>query len=294
MSTIGNPYFVCCYGSWSDGQERFVYKSYDDGGKLSHEELREIQIKESERKKQLEIQLREDRAKRIEVAKELWEGSIENPTTARQKSYLERKQVNAYGIKYGFDAQNLPVTVIPIRNSEGEIQAIQYIHENGSKRIHGVKKGNFHTIGVIAESDPIYITEGYATGASVHEATKSPVVIAVDCGNLYSVISNLRAQYPNNKLIIAADDDVETLGNPGKTKAEEAAKVYGCKVVVPVFPQDFKLNGKMPTDFNDLHVHFGLEQVCHQLEQKKSFLVVVSFEELLQKQIPPRKLLLDP
>jgi putative DNA primase/helicase len=270
ISARGNPYLVCCYGTWSGNQERFVYKSYDSSNYFSYEELPEIRAKEEVRKKQLEIQLKEDREKRISDAQEAWAQAIEDPTSKRQFAYLERKQVKAYGVKYGFDAQGHPVVVIPLCNSDGEIQAVQHIQKDGTKRIYGAKKGNFHVLGIIEDGDLIHVTEGYATAASIHEGTKSPVVVAFDCGNLHSVVGNLRSKYPNSKIVIAADNDIETVGNPGKTKAEEAAKAYGCSVVVPTFPQDLKLpNDKLPTDFNDLHVHCGIEEAVRQLQQAR-------------------------
>lgn len=269
ISARGNLYLVCCYGTWSGNQERFIYKSYDSSNYFSHEEFLEIRAREEARKKQLEIQVKEDTEKRIKDAKEAWAQSLEAPTSRRQIAYLERKQVKAYGVKYGFNALGHPVLVIPLRNRDGEIQAVQHIPEDGiKKRIYGVKKGNFHVLGIIENGDLIRVTEGYATAASIYEGTKSPVVVAFDCGNLHSVVGNLRTKYPNSKIVIAADNDIESPGNPGKAKAEEVAKAYGCSVVVPIFPQGLKLpNGEQPTDFNDLHVNCGIDEVLKQLQQ---------------------------
>jgi hypothetical protein len=116
--------------------------------------------------------------------------------------------------------------------------------------------------------NPIFISEGYATAASIHQATNSPVVVAFDCGNLKSVVQNLREKYPQARLVIAADDDRETPGNPGKTKAEEAAKACECEVIIPIFPEGFvSPSNECFTDFNDLHVHFGLDKATNQLRQ---------------------------
>lgn len=268
ISSNGIPYLVCSYGTWSGGQESFTYNSYGMSRWISHEERLEIQSREEQRKKQLEQQLHTERKARIERAQETWEQAIHNATTKRHTSYLERKQVNAYGIKYRVDYQGVPTIVIPLCNVDGDLQAIQCIQEDGTKRIYGAKKGNFHVIGVIETDGRIFIAEGYATAASIHQATNSAVVVAFDCGNLKSVVHNLREKYPQARLIIAADDDRETPGNPGKTKAEEAAKAYLCDVITPVFPGDFVLpaNERL-TDFNDLHVHFGIHAAADQLRQ---------------------------
>jgi len=268
ISQKGNPYLVCYYGTWSGGSETFIYNSYETSRWISQEERVEIQAKEEQRKKHVDQELQEEKKRRIEKAQETWDQSIQNPTTKGHTSYLERKQVNPYGIKYRVDYQGIPAIVIPLCNINGQFQAVQCIQKDGTKRIYGAKKGNFHVIGVIEDQSQIFIAEGYATAASVHQATNSPVVIAFDCGNLKSVVHNLREKYPQARLVIAGDDDRETTGNPGKTKAEEAAKACGCDVIIPIFPEGCaSSSNECLTDFNDLHVHFGLDKVANQLRQ---------------------------
>lgn len=267
MSEKGNPLLVCTYGTWSRRQERFIYKSYEANSTLSQEELSAIKTRMEERRQLQELQRKEDLESRIKGAQEKWDQSMETATLPGHSMYLQRKQVKAYGIRYRVLEDGTSVVVIPLCNVEGQLQAVQCIDENGIKKVHGAKKGNFHILGVIEDNSRIYVAEGYATAASIYEVTKCPTVFAVDCGNLQPVIANLRVKYPHNEIIIATDNDVETSGNPGKTKAEEAAKAHVCKVVIPTFPEDFKLhNSKPATDFNDLHVHFGLDKVKEQLE----------------------------
>ena len=45
----------------------------------------------------------------------------------------------------------------------------------------------------------------------------------------------LRSKYPNLKIIIAADDDHQTPGNPGMTMATAAVRATGATLAVPVF-----------------------------------------------------------
>ncbi len=289
ISSKGNLYIVCYYGTWSGGQDTFVYNSYETNRWISQEELAEIHAKEEQRKKQLDQELHEEKKRRIEKAQETWDQAIQNPTTKGHTSYLERKQVNPYGIKYRVDYQGIPAIVIPLRSINGQLQAVQCIQEDGTKRIYGAKKGNFHVIGEIKAQSQIFIAEGYATGASIHQATNSPVVVAFDCGNLKSVVHNLREKYPQAKLVIAADDDRETQGNPGKTKAEEAAKACGCDVIIPIFPEGFTSpSNECLTDFNDLHVHFGLDKVTNQLKQAPQFEEQTKNSESSITQVPPR------
>lgn len=98
------------------------------------------------------------------------------------------------------------------------------------------------------------VCEGFATGASIHEATGHAVVVAFDRGNLEPVAKALRKQYPDAALIVAADDDHMTDGNPGRTDAKAAALAVGGTVVVPLFPAG---RPDKATDFNDLHMMDG-------------------------------------
>lgn len=143
--------------------------------------------------------------------------------------------------------------------------SLQWIAPDGTKRFlpGGRKKGCFHHMGIFEDGKPIFITEGYATGASVYMATQYPTVIAFDAGNLSPVIEELRKAYPNSPLIIAGDDDKGKEYNVGREKAEQAAKEHNCSVVFPQF-KDLSTN---PTDFNDLHVLEELEAVKIQIEQ---------------------------
>ena len=111
----------------------------------------------------------------------------------------------------------------------------------------------------------VYVVEGFATGATVHEATHTYTVVAFDAGNLKPVALRLRREYPNAHIIIAADNDSGTEGNPGLTKASDAAQVVDASVVFPTF-QNTDAYGKPPNDFNDLMILEGVEAVREQLQ----------------------------
>jgi Uncharacterized protein conserved in bacteria len=126
---------------------------------------------------------------------------------------------------------------------------------------NGRVTGLFHTIG--EPKSTRIIAEGYATAASLHESTSYCVHIAFNCHNLKSVTEVIRKKYPDANLIIAADDDHMTNGNPGLSKAKEAAIKFGGALAVPDFGEN---RGSNDTDFNDLHqlkgpfaVKFGIE-----------------------------------
>ncbi len=259
-------YLKCYYGTWRGGKQEYIYKSYGDLRSLSKEDYKRFKADEKHRENEHQERIKKETAERLIGAQKKWEQAKDVPSHGDHIAYLERKKIKAYDVRYSIDSVGNHVLVIPIRNIHYEIQAVQYIKADGEKRIHGVKKGNFHILGEIESDRRIYVAEGYATAYSDYEATGSPVVVAFDCGNIESVIVSLKTKYPTNTIIIAGDDDRRAIGNPGRTHAEKAAKKHNCSIVFPKFPEDFVLpNGMSPTDFNDLHVHFGIDIVRKQL-----------------------------
>src|SRR5690606_15877682 len=152
------------------------------------------------------------------------------------------------------------------------------------------KAGCFHTMPLV-EMGVIAIGEGYATVATVREAMGWAGVVAVDSGNLPAVARAVRVNYPDAKLVIIGDDDTETAGNPGRTKAEAAAAEVGALVAFPV------LAGGAVGDWNDLRVTEGLGAVVRQLEWAESAeapspksptrMTLEAFSAMLDADLPP-------
>ncbi len=172
--------------------------------------------------------------------------------------YLEHKGVQAHGVKIGKNN----VLLIPMRDAGGQLHSLQTIAADGAKRFlsGGRKKGCFYLIGELPAPDGLLcIVEGFATGASIYEATGYAVAVAFDAGNLLPVAESLRELHPKMRLCICADDDYQTDGNTGLTKGSEAAKKLGAVLAAPEFGQD---RSNDATDFNDLHQAQGLEAVA--------------------------------
>lgn len=166
--------------------------------------------------------------------------------------YLQRKGVHPHGIRM----ESGDVLVVPLVDLDGTIHTLQRIYEDGTKRFlsGGAKAGHFTPIGgPLADAGTILICEGWATGATAHEATGLPVVAAMDAGNLKRVAPILRDRYPSARLVILADNDTKPgrVDNPGVTAAIAAARAAGALVAIP--PE--------PGDFNDLAAAQGLEAV---------------------------------
>ena len=180
---------------------------------------------------------------------------VEQPTP-----YLQAKGIEAHaGVFTDREGQK---TYIPAFDADGKQWTMQYIQEDGTKRFakDSKKEGCFHPVGgmdALAAAPALVISEGYATAASLAEGLGHATVAAFDSGNLPHVAQALREKFPDKPIVIAGDDDkaqeIERGHNPGRAKAEEAAKAVGGKAIFPIFaPGEQQANPKGFTDFNDL------------------------------------------
>lgn len=190
-------------------------------------------------------------AKAAEKAAETWEPlapAVDHP-------YLQAKGINPYGVR-----QSGTALVIPMRDVSGTLHSLQFIQPDGAKRFltGGRVAGCFHVVGNIDDADTVCVAEGFATAATIYEATGYPVVVAFNAGNLLPVARAIHESQPGAHLYICADDDYRTTGNPGLTKATEAADAVGGTVVLPQFGDN---RPEKATDLNDLHRFAGLGAV---------------------------------
>ena len=181
----------------------------------------------AEAKRARDAELVKVRAEAATRAARLWRKSR---PASNQHPYLARKCVQAYGIR--LLGQSL---VIPLRDVSGQLHSLQFIMPGGEKRFitGGRKRGCYYAIG--RPGDDLCICEGYATAASIHEATGYATASAFDAGNLEPVARALRSKFPRLRLILCADNDAETPGNPGIQYAEAAARAVRGLLAVPTF-----------------------------------------------------------
>lgn len=168
--------------------------------------------------------------------------------------YLTRKGIKASGAKLYNDA-----LLIPMR-ADGDIHSLQFIGPDGDKRFltGGRVKGCYFSIGNPKDAAALCIAEGFATGATIHETTGYPVAVAFNAGNVGPVAKVMREKFPDLPLILCADDDTQTEGNPGLTAATEAARSVGGLLAIPDFGIDRPAGA---TDFNDMAALCGNEAV---------------------------------
>ena len=193
-------------------------------------------------------------------AAEIWRKAARH---VQAHPYLARKGIaGAYGAR-----EYKGALVLTVRDASGTLHGLQFIGAEGEKRfLAGTRKrGCYFAIG--KPDGVLCIAEGFATAASIHEATGHAVAVAFDAGNLQPVAESLRAKFPSLRLILCADDDSRTDGNPGITKATEAARAIGGLLATPDFGAN-RPDGA--TDFNDLHQHAGAEAVKRCIDAAKA------------------------
>ncbi len=221
-----------------------------------------------------------------------------------ESPYLKRKSVLAHGVRFSRDGKEV---IIPLMDTSGRIHGLQRIYPDSSKGRDKdfwpaglAKQGHFFQLGQQPGS-VMLVAEGYATAASLFEATGHTTFVAWDAGNLQAVVANLAKRYKGSRILICADDD-ETqkcqqpdckkpvwvsdgpicthcgkdhkATNAGINSASAAAlQVQGAWVSPRFADQDARRSdwlekGKKLNDFNDLHVAEKLEPVRIQIEAK--------------------------
>jgi putative DNA primase/helicase len=219
----------------------------------------------------------ERQAQAAAEALRLWESATDaaDPNAA---PYLVRKRVQAYGVRCLPDGTLL----VPVRTASGDLVNVQRIlpqrPAEGSDKLftrHARKSGTMHLIGMpeaeLAPGAWLLVAEGYATAATLHQATGRPVVVAWDAGNLTHVVRAVRGRYPGARLALCADDDrateARTGKNPGRLKAAEAARLAGRGRAVVILPEGLPADGAAGSDFNDLEALAGLDAVRDVIER---------------------------
>ncbi len=271
----GQGFVAGFFGCWRSGIHRTWHSKLDQG--LDPAERARVQEKIRAANARVEAERKRIAEQARETARKLWERA---KPASPDHPYLKRKGIRATGeIKQLGDA-----LLVPVLDCRGELHGLQLIYSDGNKRfLTGTQvSGHFFQIG---KREPFYIVEGYATGASVWDAVrgKGTVVVAFNAGNLLPVAKVIREANPSAKITICADDDAQTRGNPGLTKATEAAKTTGALLTVPRF-QDTTTRG---TDFNDLDQLEGLEAVKRCLKRAKlsTGLVLTPLSEVQHEEV---------
>ncbi len=288
MKIVDGDFAIGCFFNRKDKENKTDWHSKSDK-KMSAEDRKRIKKLMAEQEKQREAK----NALRYASVSRRITRAIGKMEKADKHPYLGKKGIEPHGVKYRRKGNEL---IIPGYGVDGKTWTLQRILPNGKKYMFpgGRKKGSYFAFATADEDKSIFlICEGYATGASIREATGKPTVAAFDAGNIQYVIADLKKKYPSSKFVICADSDAFTfyeakkpkdidaaqiLGNDprwqewadkgyiwnvGIEKAKEAAvKIGGAAVIWP----EFVSRETKPTDFNDLKALEGLEAVRKRIE----------------------------
>ena len=295
----GDVLLVGSYGVWR-GSDNHAQKVELRKRELSQEQ------RDSLRRRLAEDRKRADRARKAEAerAAVLAAKTWAKCATSGESEYLVRKGVGAHGVRFSPSG----AMVIPLTDATGKIHGLEIIRGKqpaGSRKLDKefwpaglAKKGHFHLLGGMPTSI-LLVAEGYATAATLHEATGLPVAVAFDAGNLAPVCAALHKRYKRARLLVCADDDAfgkcveckapvtvadgadcpacgkpHGRSNAGVTAASAAAMEVGGAIALPVFSDEadraaaFHQRGHKFTDYNDLHTREGLHVVRAQIEAR--------------------------
>lgn len=274
----GSSLLVGSFGVWqgNDPHTQKIVLRKDDKPHVSAEQLAAIRAGHLRDQKLAEA----ERLRRADLAAQRasnwWRQCAESGSSA----YLTRKGLPE-GRLYGARMSAAGNLVIPMQDADRPVWGLQVIYSDPQVRARKgrdkdftppglIKKGRWHQIGSPVSGAVVLLCEGFATGASLAEATSLPVVIAFDAGNLAPVAQAIAKRYRGARILVCADDDYLSEPNTGVQSAQAAALAVGGAWVMPVFPVERSgdKRNKGPTDFNDLHTlpEGGLAVVRAQVE----------------------------
>ncbi len=148
--------------------------------------------------------------------------------------YLVRKGIKVHGARVSGDGR----LVVPLYDQDGNLSSLQYIDRDGQKLYHpgGRTGGCFWMVGTLDEPGILYVAEGFATAATLHEVTGRPCAVAYSASNLVPVVGTLRERYGiTQDMMVVADNDAS---GTGQKYADQASAKHGVRVVTIPEPGD--------------------------------------------------------
>lgn len=237
----------------------------------------EEQKAREEQRRIAEQKAQEERAQEAAEAKARAQDRWDNAKPANPKHpYLVSKGITSPAVIAAL-RQDGNQLLVPVRKNK-EITMLQAIGPNGFKSFDkgGELVGSAFLIGHPSQATPergVLVAEGFATAASLHQATGQPVLAAFTAYNLKNVAESLKDKMPDIPVTFCADNDSNGVGI---RYAEESAEIMGnrAQAIMPEFTDaDFAVFRQkhgpeaIPSDFNDLAQVRGLEAVNTIVEQ---------------------------
>jgi len=287
----GETLIVGAYGDWRGGVTHKI--RLDRKHSLTPDERAAIRKRMAAERRRAEAERKRRAEAAARTASRLWR---EQCGPVERHDYLERKQIGAHGAR----ASRKGALVVPLCDVHGGIHGLEFIlsRERNAQAIERLgrdktfypsglaKRGRFYMEGAPRPGGVLLLAEGFATFASLREATGLPAACAFDAGNLEPVAEALAKHYRGLRILICADDDhtgkCRACGkftpvaedacahcgkphgkhNTGVAKASASALAVDGAWIAPVFAE----RRRGCTDWNDLACVEGLHVVRGQIE----------------------------
>jgi phage/plasmid primase-like uncharacterized protein len=217
------------FGCWRAGVE--VTWRADVGRKLTQTEEMAHARRMAEAKTLRDAELERKHQVASETVETIWSSA---QAASPDHPYLRRKRVQPHGARVTGDGR----LVVPLYDADGTLSSLQYISHDGGKLYHpgGQTGGKFWMLGTMDEPGTLFVAEGFATAATIHEVTRRPVIMAYSASNLVPVTGGLRELHgANQDIVIVADNDASGVG---QRYAEQACAKHGARMVMPPEPGD--------------------------------------------------------
>lgn len=203
--TSGKSYYFGVFGVAGE-----QYKIEHKRAGWTIEEWKEIASRKEEDNRIVEAAIEKKRKEAAEKADKMWASA--NPAISASHPYILKKKIIPVGAKQLREQILIPVyrdkklrglqTIFEQADSDGELEIVKLFLKGTDK------KGSYAPLGKLTEdSDVIFVCEGWATGCSIYEAVKQPVIVAFDAGNILPVVEGLRKRFSSANVVICADND---------------------------------------------------------------------------------------
>jgi putative DNA primase/helicase len=295
QSKAGHSYINGSFGIWEgtdDGKQRVPLYTNDDPTRpiLTAEDIEAARAAQ----KAASQALAEERKREAKTAAG-WAAQVWSKCAPDAHPYYAKKDIEPHGTRVLADLADLRLPgiddtnwwrlqqaigslAVPMHDIHGNVVGLQLIATDGSKAFWPTGMamgGSFGVIGGWRRNGILLLTEGFATAASVRQATDQSVAYAFSANNLGKAAKAIRAKYKGIKILICADDDYLTEKKTGKNPGVDAAMVAANEIesaawIKPDFTEDGRdlRDGAKLTDFNDLMKLRGTLVLAHQINAR--------------------------
>lgn len=212
------------FGCWREGLD--ASWRADIGRELSAAEQMAQARRMAEAKAARDAAIEREREVASNTVETIW---VPAQAASPDHPYLAKKGIGQNGARVTGDGR----LIVPLFHPDGHLTSLQYIDADGGKLYHsgGQTGGCYWMVGTMDEPGVLYVAEGFATAATIHEATNRPCIVAYSASNLVPVVATLRERHgTGQEIVIVADNDAS---GTGQKYADQASAKYGARVIIP-------------------------------------------------------------